>query len=388
MARAALVVILLVTGCTGAAAPVGVMRTPPSASASAIAPPATEPSPNPSPFVDLPPSRVDFSCRLPVTRSTSGGDFVSYQGGFVTFPQGVWQPDPAGVISSGYVTADFFSTTSPSLRGIPETGPPFYDLAMKRWVPVGAGQASPDGARYAYGSLTASNRDSSLRIHVVDVRTASDREFTVPAITGFGAQIGALVEDFDGASVYFSSQQAQGPPLGVWRLDVASGAVTELTSSAGIAAVRGGYAWVNRIDLRDPQGPQFPGIGGQHSNSVVRVDLATGEEMVWYYAKGNEVYFAGFDKSGDPIIANSWPPFANGFLLIAFSPRGDVATVYDGSRQLWFGTAQPDTSGRLWLGNDRGIYLYSPGSGLRKVFAIANGPTTLEETIQPAGFCT
>ena len=338
--------------------------------------------------MDVPPSRVDFSCRLPVTRSTTGGDFVSYQGGFITFPQGIWQPDPAGVINSEYLQQDFVTTATPVLHGTLHAGPPFFDLALKRWLPAGAGQASPDGRSYAYAVANPSNPGAPFVIHVVDVAYGTDRTLTVPRSPEFGDANGAYLADFDGASVYFSSPQSRGPLVGVWRLDIGSGAVTELTSQPGIAAVRNGYAWVNRVDPRDPQGPQFPGIGGQHSNSVVRIDVATGEETVWYYAKGNEVLFAGFDKSGDPLIANSWPPFANRSLLIAFSPGGDVATVYDESRELWFGTAQPDTAGRLWLGSDRGIYLYSPGAGLRKVFAIANGPTTLEETIQPAGYCT
>lgn len=337
-------------------------------------------------MVDLPLSTVDFSCRLPVTRSTGGGDFVSYQGGFLTFPQASFTPDSAGVINSEYLAQDFVTTDKPVLHGTQHTGPPFFDLALKRWVPVSAGQASPDGASYAYAAVNRANPGASYLIHVVDVASGADRTFSVLTTPDFGDGSGAYIADFDGAAVYFSSAQSTSPLVGVWRLDVASGEVTELTRVSGVAAVRGGYAWVNRIDSRDPQGPQFPGIGGHHSNSVVRVDLETGQQTVWYYAKGNEVFFAGFDSKGNPLISNSWPPFAYGFLLIAFTPNGEVATVYDGSRTLSFSGIQGDDGGRLWLGSDRGVYVYAPGRGLRKVFEFDANPTAAE-AIQPAGFC-
>lgn len=383
MGRLALVAFVLLVGCSQASGSTAVASAQPSPSATPLTPPTT----SPPPVVDLPLSAADFSCRLPVTRSTGGGDFVSYQGGFLTFPQASFTPDAAGVINSEYPAQDFVTTAKPVLHGTQHTGPPFFDLALKRWVPVGAGQASPDGASYAYAAVNRSNPGANYLIHVVDVASGADRTYSVPTAPDFGDGSGAYIADFDGASVYFSSAQSTGPLLGVWRLDVATGAVTELTRVSGVAAVRGGYAWVNRIDSRDPQGPQFPGIGGHHSNSVVRVDLATGQQTVWYYAKGNEVFFAGFDSSGNPLISNSWPPFAYGFLLVAFTPNGDVATVYDGSRTLSFSGVQGDDGGRLWLSNDRGIYVYAPGRGLRKVFAF-NGNPTAAEAIQPAGFCT
>jgi len=44
---------------------------------------------------------------------------------------------------------------------------------------------------------------------------------------------------------------------------------------------------------------------------------------------------------------------------------------------------QPDGD-RLWLGSDRGIYLYTLATGLAKVYAVQPRP---DVTVYPAGFC-
>jgi hypothetical protein len=326
-----------------------------------------------------PPADTNFTCKLPVITSTQGGDFASFQGGFVTFPQATFEPDPAGRIGSRYRERDFATVASPVLYG---SGPAFYDLAQRRWVPVGAAQSSPDGAYYAYGILNGSDPRPPVTIHLVDVAHATERTFTVTN-QDLGSTIGARVIDFDGSAIYFTSLQTQGMPLGIWKLDIASGTVRELSHLYGVAMARGGYAWINRIDPRDAEGPQT-GRSGPVSNSVVRVNLATGAETVWYYAPGQMVFIAGLDEHGHPIVRTSSPnqSIDQGAVLLVPSP-GDRGTLIFGGGP-WLTEPQTD-GGRLWFGSARAIYLYTAASGFRKVFNFTGDVTVA--AIYPVGFC-
>jgi hypothetical protein len=355
---------LAVSGCTQA----------PTATVSPVASPAS----SGSPVTDLPLSQISFACRLPVATYVGGGDAASYRGGFIFFPEAAYKPDPAGVITNEDLAGGFVTAATPVLHGTTQAGPPFYDRAGKRWVPVGAGQSSPDGSSYAYGVLNRSNPGAPIAIHVVNVATGVDHVFLLQSTPEFGGSVGAWVGDFDGSSVYFSSQQQMGPPMGVWRLDTATGAVQQLSNELGVTAIRGRDLWLNRIDPRDPVGPQ--------SNSVVRADLATGKETVWYYATGHMVFLAGVDRLGAPIIID-YPShdFTHAAVRLVSKPESTGIAIYDGVGGLVFSAWQSDISGRLWLGNDRGIYLWTPAVGLQKVFPYIG---QVGDTILPVGLCT
>ena len=343
---------------------------------------------SPSPVTDLPLSAASFSCRLPVVAYAAGGDSASYRGGFITFPQAGYQSDPAGAITNEDLAGGFVTAAAPVLHGTLQTGSPFYDLARKRWVPAGAGQSSPDGSSYAYGVLNGSNPGAPFAIHVVSVATGVDRVFNIPTTPDFGGAIGASVGDFDGASVYFSSRQQMGPPLGVWGLDLASGAVHELSKELSVAAIGAGYVWLNRIDSRDPEGP-LTGRSGPRSNSVVRVDLASGQETVWYFAAGHQVFLQGVDRLGAPIISDAPPPgFTHQAIRLVSKPESSGIAIYDGGGGLWLTSPQSDIQGRLWLGSDRGIYVWTPAVGLQKVYSYDSYPMSEAHSILPSGLCT
>lgn len=338
------------------------------------------PSPSPSPTPDLPVSQVGFSCRLPVIRYTSGGDFVQYQGGFITFPQGISVTDPAGVIFSEYLQEDLVTKATPQLHG---TGGPFYDLAMKRWVPSAPGLTSPDGSHYAYSRIGASSTDPVV-VHIVDVAHGSESTVSV-TMPAPAAAVGAHVVDFDGASVYLVSDQFERFPMGVWRLDLATGTLHQLTDVGGVILVRNGVVWAGSIDPRDPNPPRPP-RSGELFDTLLRLDLATGKKTTWYYAPGKAVALRGLDSSGLPVIATADGPdydYSHGPILLIPAPG-------DPGRQIvppgnWFSDPQAD-HGRLWFGNDRGIYLYTSGGGFQKVFAFSGDQTT-SESLQPVGFC-
>ena len=379
---------VVTVGCTGSA---GHGAATPSATASATiaaSPSAAQPaSPSPTP-ADLPVSAVAFNCRLPVVKSTSGGDYSSFAGGFMTFPPATFEADPKGVVSSEYLAQDFVTTAAPVLHGSPQTGPPYYDLAQKRWIPAGAGQSSPDGASYAYSTPNSINSADPFHIHVVDIAQATEKVFTV-ATPNVGTPNGIQVADFDGAGVYFVVTQFEQYPVGVWRLDVATGTVRALTQVAGVMKVRDGSAWVGRVNAHDPSPPRVPASRTLY-DSIVSVSLSTAAETSWYYSPGHSVVLRGLDSLNHPVVSVSiepdYPVDTSEIRLIDTPGSGgenNGEVVYGGGP--WLSEPQADGD-RLWFGSDRGIYLYTPSTGLEKVFAFSPN-VTASEAMFPVGFC-
>ena len=310
-----------------------------------------------SPATDLPVTSAGLSCRLPVVRSTQGGDYASLQGGFITFPQGTFAADPAGVIESEYLQQDFVTIAKPVLHG---GGASFYDAAMKRWIPSSPAQTSPDGTSYAYAISGASSSDPTI-VHVVDVARATEHLYSLTSFAP-GAAVGIHVVDNDGTAVYLVSDQFEGFPIGVWRLDLASGLVRQLKQVSGVMLVRNGYAWVGRIDPRDPAPPRPP-RSGQYFDAIARVDLNTGSEVTWFYRPGQAVALRGLDSNARPIVNIAPAPaydFNQGSFRLLGAP-GELGNEISHDR--WFNDPQAD-SGRIWLGNDQGIYLFTATAGL------------------------
>ena len=306
-----------------------------------------------------------------MVRSAAGGDAALFQGGFITFPQATFKADSAGVIRSEPNQQDLVTDATPALHGA--GGVPFYDLAMKRWVPVGSNQTSPDGAFYAYTT-------DPTQIHIVDVARASDRVVTLQ-----GQPQGSIqIVDFDSRGVeflYTSYHQL----AGVWRLDPASGSVTRIAALDFVDLVSNGYAWISAFDPRDPSPPSQPN-SRLLFDSVVRVDLATGAKTVWYYARGFAVIPRGLDLSGNPIVDVAAPPdfdFSAGDIRLASPPGSPGADLSAGLIAL--SDPQRDV-GRLWFGNGQGIYVHTGDGGTQKVFALASS-SSLAGYWQPVGYC-
>jgi hypothetical protein len=379
-------VLMLTIGCTGSVAE-DVHKSP----VASAARDTDAPSPSPS---DPPLSTISFACRLPVTKSTSGGDYVGYAGGFLSFPAATFQSDPTGGMHSRYMEGGFATDHPPVLYGSPQAGPPFYDAAQRRWVPASAAQSTADGAFYAYGTgINLIKEQPSVR--VVDVAHATEKTFT-PAIPGIETPAGFFVVDFDANGVYFMTWRGDSYGSGVWLLNPATGDVRVLTNTADVLKVRGGFAWVGRLDPRDPSPPG--GVANRHLyNSIVRLDLKSGAEVIWYYNAGHSVWLKGLDSRDHPVVtvatAPDYPIDTSEIRLI--DTAGALGTiVYDGGghsgtwspEALWFTEPQADGD-RLWFGSARGLYLYTPAGGLQKVLALPAPLPGAEVTIAPAGFC-
>ena len=339
-------------------------------------------SPEPS---GSPLAKVTFSCRLPVVTFETGGDGISYQGGFITFPSGAYSEDPNGLIISVYPQGGFVTRQAPVLHGsFDSLVSPFFDAAAGRWVPAAAAEASPDGLSYAY--VTAPD-SSNVVIHVVDVAHASEKTFHI-AVPTLGAENGVVVEDYDGAGVYFVVSQVESYPVGVWRLDVASGKVSALSNVGAVLAVRHGYAWSGRVDPHDPNPPRVA-ASRELFDSITQVNIATGAQTPWYYTPGRSEFLLGLATDGWPIVnisdAPDYAPYGGEVRLVPESHvdgQSNGELVSNGQVLI-----NPQTDGdRTWFGSDNGVYLYSSGGGLQKVSAFTPDPNT-GKTMSPAGFC-
>lgn len=362
--RRPLAILAVVFVACSSSAPAATISSSPGRSPSTTTPVATPNTP-----ADLPVTGFDFACRLPVVTQTNDAGSVTFQGGFITFPAARLAVDPAGTIHWRQAEGDFATTATPILYG--NGAAPFYDRARARWVPAGASQALADGSAYAYTSVPYLT--NQFTAHIVDIATGSSRSFAVPP--GWDPYVG----DYTAAGVYFLTGSALGGPgQGVWLLDPRTGEIKELGHIQAAWAVRDGYAWVPRLDPRDTT--VWYGTELAPANSLVRIDLATGAETVWFYRAGTYPWFDGLDSFGRPVITMA-PNGTNEVRLID-EPGSPGQLVYSGNAQ-W--SAPQGDGDRMWFGGQRGIYLYRPGRGLVKVFAYdPAGPT---DRIEPAGFC-
>lgn len=332
--------------------------------------------------------KVAFSCRLPVVTYTGGGDGITYQGGFITFPAGTYADDPNGTIINRYAAGDFVTQQTPVLSGvIGSIDVPFYDSATHRWVPAPAEDAAPNGSSYAY-ALVGSSSAQGFEVFVASAADGTYKAFHIAVPAGAGAANGIQVMDYDGSGVYFVVTQVEQYPIGVWRLDVATGKVTALARVGAVMAVRGGYAWGGDMDPHDPNPPQVP-ASRTLFDSIGRVNLTTGAQSEWYYTPGRSESLLGMSSAGWPIVNVSDAPdyeASGGEVRLLPEPHTDGES---NGELVSTGVAisNPETDGdRYWFGSDNGVYLYTSAGGLQRVFAFAPEPTT-GKTMSPAGFC-
>ena len=336
----------------------------PTAAVSPTAQTTSSPVSGPMPAGDLPVTRVDFSCRLPVVTVNPRSSFPDLHGGFITFPAGQLADDPNGTMPvRGFPHDDYATTVSPVIYG---DGGGFYDRAAKRWVPASPAATLADGSAYAY--VTA---DSSAQI--VDVASGRVRTFELKPLDR------PAVLDFSTRGVFLYQPSGMGGPgEGVWLLNLITGSVTLVRAVHRLWAVLDGKAWVARLDPRDKT--VWPPIDIQPADSLAEVDLATGAETQWFYRAGAYSWMIGF-ASGRPLIS------VGSDVRLIDQPGSGGKLIYSGSLTFdgYFQHYQGDGD-RIWLGNERGIYLYRPDRGLQKVFAYNATPGSGGD-IHPAGIC-
>lgn len=377
------IVVLVATACGSSTAHASKVSPSPSASPGATV--TVLPTATPAGPTDLPVTPVGFACRLPVITLTYGPESNTYQGGFVTFPAGTYQADPTGVID--FKSGFFVTQQTPALIGEPDQlTPPFFDAAAGRWVPSSAGETAPDGSSYAYANTPDPAAGAAI-IHVVDVRSGTDKTYRVALPVA--SATGISVMDDDGSGVYFVVDQIDQLPIGVWRLDLGTGSVTAMAQVGNVMAVRDGNAWAASVDPRDPTPPQA-GVGPPFRfDTIYEVNLVSHIPTSWYYTQGRSDVLLGFASGDRPIIAVSAAPSLDSTEIRLIdhpntSGGEDNGELVSGPG-LSLGNPQADGD-RTWLAGDGGIYLYTQAAGLQRVFAGPGNPKN-GGMISPAGLC-
>lgn len=345
-----------------------------SGSPATVASQARTPGPSPtSPTPDLPVTAVAFTCRLPVMFNQHE---FEYTGGFISFPSATYQADPNGVLTGS--PDNIYSTqASPVLHG--SGGWPYYDLAMRRWLPTGPGQTSPDGRSYAYIVPVAPGTNPT-KVHIVQVATGADHVISIGLPPG---GVGWYLEDYSGSAVFLAGEMANQGPAGVWRLDVASGSLHELSAAADVFLVQNGTAWIGINNPADPSPPVLQ--YGQPVDSIAAVNLSTGGQTTWMYEPGASVQVLAVDEFGRLVAGVAAPPDFSGSSIVFYQSAGSIGDVVT-ANGIGLDLVEPDR-GQLWFGSGSGIYFWTSITGLKKVYAIKEETTGPGQAIVPAGHC-
>ena len=349
------------------------------------------------------------SRRLPVGRPQFQPDHgtlpTGFAAGFLALPSGQYAQDAQGdavlEIDGGRGPSVFKTTASPVLRGSNATLSPggaamSYDAPFARWLPVPMASVSPDGVRYAYVD-TIQNASAGLpvsRVHVVDVKTGTDRLFVFP-----GPDLAARTQWFAGVVAFktegvylslFGPNEGSGPDTGkLWLLDPDRGTSRKVSDVVGNSwLVADAYAWTF---ISVPGGPTNP-------NTLVRIDVSTGQLTTWWVdanyepvsspGAATQLSVLGLDGSGGPIVEGSGETGGGASytrvvdIWVIRTPNQPVpldlsAADFGSGNPLGWEGALTDSFGTWILLNDR-LFLYGRGGTFRQV---AKGPYS------PAGTC-
>ena len=265
--------------------------------------------------------------------------------GFVNIPSGEFSVDPAATLQ------DLPSDKS----GLSAT----YSSPLKRWLPADSRTVSPDGRSYVYVKWLPQDANYSIKgvtptsteLHVVNAANKTDRKLWSSADL-------ITIDMWDSQGILVDTSP-NGGSSAVWRIDPATGRVTQAPSDAGQAS------------LPDNALPQ---------NGVMEMTLGQDKQ-------GRAVFRIG---SRDPGTKYSVVVVESGQATTIYSGVAGDATDFDP------GGAYSDAHG-LWLGNDDGsrVWLWTKSAGLRsfKVTGLPPAPevppgyTLNSVSMGPAGQC-
>jgi hypothetical protein len=198
-----------------------------------------------------------INCRLPVLVPRSGGS--EPLGGWVTLPGGDYTRDP--------------SSPTDVVNHVPS-----YDWPLQRWLPVESVNRSPDGSLYALDQLPGVAPGS---IDLVNVTTGTRHVI-------FSSPQYRRVVAYTSGGIYLTDTGIN-PDAGLWLLNPETGAVRLIPGSEhdpGWTLVGARAAWT---------------VSGFTNQTVLRLDLDTGQVSNWYHSSLPMV-LAAIDGRGLPII--------------------------------------------------------------------------------------
>jgi hypothetical protein len=142
--------------------------------------------------------------------------------------------------------------------------------------------------------------------------------------------------------------------MGVWRLDPATGAATQLPNGARFRLIDHRIAWTDY---------------GFRPARLDRIDVSTGAAQTWVDTQGQGwIWFVGLNASGNPLVdvsqeaSNSWR------LFVYTAPQTSTVIADVNVHEMGI----TDSHG-TWLAGSDGIYLLEPGPKLVKVSDVTGG---------------
>jgi photosystem II stability/assembly factor-like uncharacterized protein len=297
------------------------------------------------PSIDLlPVTDPGFTCRLAVGSGAFGN---SSNGGFVAVPRGRFEFDPAATMVrvAGERWAE--TTVQPVLRG--NSGVVAYDASFARWLPTSTHAVSSDGTQYAW----VEGPWPGKVVHVTNVTDGSDRSFAAarpndPDLKNAGpVSPGPIGVTKDSVFLTYSYEGA----YGVWRLDLATGALIKVTGLPS-PSYGAGAIWVTPT-----RGPNHVGMYSD-GDTLARLDLASGAAVDWFHRDNFAVGYLGVDGAGNPWVEAISRPTSNWIVEIwRVRGPGQADLIVSGQRA---NRVVTDSHG-TWFGNETGVYLYADG---------------------------
>jgi hypothetical protein len=301
------------------------------------------PATNASPVAQSVP--VSFTCALPVnTISPIGNPSLGFKmsAGFVNIPTGEFWVDPAAALQ------DLPSDKS----GLFAT----YSSPLKRWLPADSRTVSPDGRSYVYVKWLPEDANysrkgvtpTSTELHVVNAAKKTDQKLWSTADL-----IG--IDGWDSHGILVNTSPKEGGAPGLWRIDPATGRVTQMPSDAEQTSLP--------ADVLPQSGIMYMTIGqDKQGRAVFRIgsrDLGTKYSVVVVESGRATTIYSGV--AGD---------------ATDFDPGG----VYSDAHGLWLGNSvlvgSSDVS-RVWL--------WTKSAGLRS-FKVTGLPYS-NVSFDPVGEC-
>ena len=301
----------------------------------------------PRPTQSAAPTIVGFSCRLPVSATAPDGP----KGGFITFPAGTFQVDPAA-----------------------RPAPAYFDRAVSTWLPVGRQAVSHDGLYYATTTQgVGDGTETPATVHIVAASTGAERVIPLTALRPQPTTSDPFLEviDFESDAVYGIERGQAG--LGeLYRVDLSTGTITDLRGAVRPEAVESGGFWFGGPD------PNAQGLGAPPID-LERWDLRSRTTSIWFQ-RSSAVWFLGLDRAGAAVVLVTNENEAGNTVsteIWLVSHPGQETKIYSaatGDHTLNLPTSMIADEHGLWFGGTQGIFFYSPDSGTRKVSDYAGAP--------------
>lgn len=324
----------------------------PSVAPTPAALPSQTPGPTPPAFPTAGPGAADLQCRLPVAFDTGPSDKDTSYRAFVQFPEG------------RVTITESFPGTLPKWTAYLRPG--------NRWLPLDWTFILPDESGYVTVG-TEQQAPYTTRLHLFESATAQERVVQVPPPDG-APGYGYWLRGYTPEGVYVSEVvlATEDGGHGLWLLDTSTGARRELEPFGYWPIIAAGAGWGYTND--DTVAPPPNGYGA--FNSVVRLDLHTGQTQPWLTTPGQRIDILGIDTAGRLLVEVSNGSFDSPTVaeLRLLSAPGQWRTypvpgssTYSGLAPTYF-TGLTDANG-IWIDGSAEIYLFDADHGLRLVMA-------------------